>query len=125
MTTLTSVLPDPIEAMLGQTALRTTLFAPTSRYYGIETAAIEQDGGPVVYLRRRFVPPADRFQLIQEHAVRQGERLDNIAAQHLGDPTLFWRLCDANRATRPEALTEEPGRRLRITLPEGIAGAPL
>ena len=28
----------------------------------------------------------------------QGERLDNVAAQYLGDPTLFWRLCDANNA---------------------------
>jgi hypothetical protein len=125
MTVSSSALPDPIEAMLGQTALRTTLFAPTSRYYGIETVAIEQDGRPVVYVRRRFVPPPERFQLIEEHAGRQGERLDTIAAQHLGDPTLFWRLCDANRAMRPAALTEEPGLRLRITLPEGIAGAPL
>ena len=52
----------------------------------------------------------------------QGERLDNIAAQYLGDPTLFWRLADANGAMRPEELTETVGRKLRITMPEGITG---
>ena len=54
----------------------------------------------------------------------KGERLDNIAAQYMGDPTLFWRLCDANNAMRPEELTETIGRILRITLPQGIPGAP-
>ena len=53
---------------------------------------------------------------------REGERLDIIAAQHLGDPEQFWRLCDANGAMRPDELTETVGRRLRITLPEGIPG---
>ena len=54
----------------------------------------------------------------------EGERLDNIAAQYLGDPEQFWRICDANGAMRPDELTETVGRRLRITLPEGIPGAP-
>jgi hypothetical protein len=58
--------------------------------------------------------------LVQEHSVAEGERLDNITAQYLGDPEQFWRLCDANDAMRPEELTETVGRRLRITLPEGI-----
>lgn len=54
----------------------------------------------------------------------RGDRLDNLAAQYLGDPELFWRLCDANSALHPEELTERVGRRLRVTLPEGIPGAP-
>ena len=45
------------------------------------------------------------------------------AAQTIGDPELFWRICDANRAMRPEDLTDVPGRRLVITLPEGVQGA--
>ena len=117
--------PDPVEAMLAQVSLETTLFAPSSRYYGLETTVITQYGTMVRYLRRRFVPAADRFQLLEEHTVVQGERLDNITARHLGDPTLFWRLCDANNAMRPARLTEVPGRRLRITLPEGISGTAL
>jgi hypothetical protein len=117
---------NPVEAMLAQTALKNTLFAANSRYYGIDTAALESaPGRTIIYLRRRFVPPPERFQLLQEHTVTQGERLDNIAAQYLGDPQLFWRLCDANRAVRPEELTETVGRKLRITLPEGITGSSL
>lgn len=60
---------------------------------------------------------------MQEHAVTQGERLDNINARYLGDPEQFWRLCDANGVLHPREL-EEVGRILRITLPEGIPGMP-
>lgn len=100
-------------------------FSPTSRYYGIETTTLETpEGKIVIYLRRRFVPSPERFALLQEHVVKQDERLDNITAQYLGDPEQFWRVCDGNGAMRPEELTETIGRRLRITLPEGIPGIP-
>jgi len=98
-------------------------FPQNSRYYTTETATLTtKDGRMIVYLKRRFVPPPERFALLEEHVVTAGERLDNITAQHLGDPEQFWRICDANAAMRPEELTEETGRRLRITLPEGIPG---
>ncbi len=103
--------------------MSTNNFLPTSRYYGIDTLTLDTpDGKTIIYLKRRFVPSPDRFALLQEHVVTQGERLDNITAQYLGDPEQFWRICDANRAMRPEELTETIGRRLRITLPEGIPG---
>lgn len=99
------------------------LFPPNSRYHGIETATRETaDGRTIVYLRRRFVPPASRFSLLQEHAVEEGDRLDNLAALYLTDPELYWRICDANDAMLPRELVAELGRRLRITLPEGIPG---
>jgi hypothetical protein len=79
----------------------------------------------IVYAARRFVPPPERFQLLQEYTVRQADRLDNIAAKYLGDPEQFWRLADANGALRPEDLLLTVGRKLRITLPEGITGASL
>jgi len=98
-------------------------FPPTSRYYGLETATlVGPDGVEHVYLKRRFVPPPERFALLLEHLVRPGERLDNITAEHLDDPEQFWRIADANRAMRPEELVERPGRRLRITLPDGVPG---
>jgi len=123
---MSSDLPaDPVQALLGQTALKNSLFTGTSRYFGLEPLTITLHGRIVTYLPRRFVPQPSRFQLLQEHTVVQGERLDNIAAQYLGDPTLFWRLCDANNAMQPEKLTETPGRSLRITLPEGIVGTAL
>lgn len=97
------------------------MFPITSRYYSVPTTELETvEGRKIKYLRRRFVPPAERFELLLEHAVTEGERVDTVAAQHLGDPEQFWRLCDANNAIRPEELIETVGRRLRITLPEGI-----
>jgi hypothetical protein len=97
------------------------MLAPTSRYQGIETASLEMpDGRTVTYLRRRLVPRADRFELLEEHTVTDGDRLDNITARYLGDPEQFHVLCDANNAKHPLELTETVGRKLRITLPEGI-----
>lgn len=117
---------DPVQAMLAQTSLQRNLFTATSRYYGIDTETLTTaDGTTIIYLKRRFLPSPDRFQLLQEHTVTQAERLDNIAAKFLGDPELFWRIADANGAMRAEELVQTVGRRLRITLPEGIAGCSL
>ena len=101
------------------------MFSLNSRYYSIPlTQLVIADGREIVYVRRRFVPPPERFELLLEHLVTQDERLDNITAQYLTDPEQFWRICDANGAIRPDELTETVGRRLRITLPEGIPGTP-
>ena len=114
---------DPLKALFQPGTLKTTAFPPTSRYHGMDTTTTETvEGKTIVYLRRRFIPPRERFALLQEHTVTQGERIDHIAAQYLGDPEQFWRICDANGAMRPEELTETVGRRIRITLPEGIPG---
>lgn len=100
-------------------------FPPTSRYYGFETLEIElTDGVTIVYLKRRLLPQPESLALLEEHTVTEGERLDNITAQHLGDPEQFWRVADANGAMRPDELTAEVGRRLRITLPAGIPATP-
>ena len=100
-------------------------FAPTSRYYSIDIALLVQpDGQQLPYLRRRLLPQASRFALLREHVVMGGERLDRIAAQELGDPELSWRLCDTNDAMQPDDLVAVVGRRLRVTLPEGIPGLP-
>jgi len=99
------------------------MFGPSSRYFGLETVKRTlPNGDEVIFVRRRLVPPPERFALLHDHTVKHGERLDHIAFERLGDAELFWRLCDANRAMRPEELTENAGRRLRITLPEGIPG---
>ena len=114
-----------LQVLLQPAGLQGTLFPPTSRYHGIETAKRQTaDAKTVIFIRRRFLPPPESFALLQEYVVTEGERLDNITAQYIGDPEQFWRICDANRAMRPEELTETPGRRLNITLPEGIPGVP-
>jgi hypothetical protein len=112
---------DPVQALFEANVLPSTPFPPTSRYHGIPTAKLTApDGRVLVYLRRRFVPPPERFATLQEHVVTEGDRLDNLAALYLGDPEQFWRLCDANGAIGPDELTETVGRRLRVTLPEGV-----
>ena len=97
------------------------MFAPTSRYASIADATLpvlDENGQPrvVVYKRRRFIPAGEDSTTLVEHTVAQGDRLDNISAHYLGDPTLFWQVCDANGVLSPAEL-EEPGRVVRITLP--------
>ncbi len=114
---------DPIEAFRQANALAIPLFPPTSRYHGLAAAQLTRPyGTTVTYLRRRFLPQPERFTDVDEHEVETADRIDNLAARYLGDPLQFWRICDANRAVRPAELTEVAGRRLRITLPEGIPG---
>jgi hypothetical protein len=117
---------DALQALIAANTTKPNPYPVTSRYYGVEmTELAVSKGKTIVYLRRRFVPPPDRFQLLQLHTVTEGERLDNITATFLGDPEQFWRVCDANNAMRPQELTEIIGRRIRITLPEGITGPTL
>jgi hypothetical protein len=98
------------------------MFQPTSRYYEIETVKMtvrNSRGEPriVSYKRRRFVPSGATMTTLAEHTVAQGDRLDNLAARYVGDPEQFWRICDANNVLRPEELTKEVGRAVRIGLP--------
>ena len=94
---------------------------PTSRYYAIETVTMDVTGNDgtsrrIAYKKRRFIPSAEGTQTLVEHTVTQGERLDNITARYLGDPTQFWRVCDANSVLSPDEL-EETGKGVRIALP--------
>lgn len=101
-------------------------FPPNSRYHA---SAIVRgklaDGVERAWLAQRFPPDPDTLATLEEHQVKPGDRLDNIAAARIGDPEQFWRLCDANRALRPDELTRTPGRRLRVPLPEGMIGGSL
>jgi hypothetical protein len=111
-------------AIAGLSSATVNSFPITSRYYGIDTAKLETaTGKTIAYLRRRFIPPPERFALLVEHTVTEGDRLDNVTARYLGDPEQFWRIADANNAMHPDALTTI-GSKLRITLPEGIPGTP-
>jgi hypothetical protein len=90
------------------------VFEPTSRYAPIEEAVLTVDGRVIRYKRRRFIPPPDGDAVV-EHTVAPGERLDLIAARFLGDPTGFWRLCDAAGVLDPAAL-ERPGVQIAVRL---------
>jgi len=86
-------------------------------------AATRAELAPLVHERaaRAVLMPAPR-ELLERVAEWLAEPGNHVVT--LGDPELFWRVCDANRAMRPDELTETIGRRLRITLPEGIPATP-
>ena len=104
-------------------ALEQSLFPQSSRYHGLKALTYKRaDGKEIAYLERRFLPDPNNFEELREHTVTQGDRLDNLAYEYLGDPEQYWRIADANGVMRPEELTEEIGGKIRITLPEGIPG---
>ncbi|QHN05496.1 LysM domain-containing protein [Granulicella sp. WH15] len=103
--------------------MNTSLFPTGSRYAGIDTGTLTTNTGrSIAYVQRRFLPKASTLAVLQQYTVAQGDRLDNIAYSTLGDPGLFWQLCDANTAMRPSEL-EVQGRTLNVTLPQGTPGA--
>lgn len=115
---------DPIQTLLLQANKKASSFPPTSRYAQTETNILAKPGkDPVIYLKRRFVPPPGEFSTIQEHIVQPGDRLDNIAHQYLGNPELFWQICDANGVMRPQEITADINRSIRITMPHGLSGS--
>ena len=98
-------------------------FEPGSRYYTVDTTTrtvpdAHGDERVVRYKRRRLIPPQDDLPTLAEHRVAEGDRLDTVTARYAGDPTLFWRLCDANAVLRPEEL-ETVGRIIRIAMARG------
>ena len=93
-------------------------FPATSRYYAIPTASYTSpDGDRIAYLTRRFCPRGQGLPLLSRQTVGPGERLDQLTARALGDPTQFWRVADANNALNPFTLVETPGRTLRVPVP--------
>jgi len=113
-----------LDALLQGASAGTQSFAPNSRYYGVPTTTTTlADGRTVCHLTRRFVPPPESFSVLQSYRVVQNDRLDTIAAKFFGDPLLYWRICDANRALAPQELTRTIGTTLAITLPQGIPAA--
>lgn len=95
------------------------MFEYTSRYYALETAThTTPDGRVIAYKRRRFLPQGREMPLLVEVTVTQGDRLDLVAARTLGDPEQFWRVCDANDAMNPADLEAEPGRTVRVPVPQ-------
>lgn len=114
------------QALFQFAGIKPSLFASNSRYQGIDIARLVTPAGKTIaYVRRRFVPQPGNLAQLQQHTVGQVDRLDVMAAQYLGDPQLFWRICDGNAAMRPEDLTATVGRVLRICLPAGIPGGPV
>jgi len=118
---------SPLQNLIQMGVVPQVTFPTDSRYYGSKTLTyISPSGETISYLARRFVPQPGppNFATIAQHTVRQGDRLDLIAAKYLGDPLIFWLICDANGAIVPDELVETPGSVLNITTPQGVPGMP-
>lgn len=99
------------------------MFDPQSRYYDLETATLtvrgrDGESREVRYIRRRPIPPPPtEDEVVAEHRVVDGDRIDTIAARYLDDPLQYWRICDANRPLHPGDLTDEVGETITVALP--------
>ena len=123
MSTAPTNATSSMQALFQFAGLQPSLFAPNSRYLGIATSTlVASDGTTIAYVQRRFLPQPSQLVQLQQHSVVQGDRLDVLASKYLGDPQLFWRICDANGAMRPEDLVSTVGTVLRICLPAGTQG---
>jgi hypothetical protein len=115
----------PLQMLLQLGIVPAVNFPTDSRYYHYPTQQYTApDGTVITYLARRFVPQpgAPNFATVAQHTVVSADRLDLIAAKYLGDPLMYWLLCDANGAIVPNELLETPGRVLAITTPQGVPG---
>jgi hypothetical protein len=116
---------NPLDALVALGAIPSVSFPTDSRYRAFATLQYTSpDGETVTYLARRYVPQpgAPTFATVARHTVVHGDRLDLIAAKYLGDPLLFWLICDANGAMRPDELVETAGTVLSVTMPQGVPG---
>ena len=115
--------PHPSVAGFAQPGgIKASLFPPSSRYRGSRRPPGASDGRTIMYLRRRFCP---RRALRAAARARRGTGRPggHVTAQHIGDPEQFWRVCDGDGGMHPYEITETIGRRVRITLPEGLPGS--
>ncbi|HLN13610.1 MAG TPA: LysM domain-containing protein [bacterium] len=94
---------------------------PNSRYYGFAVEMYTRpDGVVVAYLQRRIIPQPTIYTSLMSYAVVDGDRIDNLAAKYLGDPELYWMICDANGVTDPDSLTAQVGRTIQIPIASGV-----
>jgi hypothetical protein len=117
----------PLKSLIQMGVVPPVTFPTDSRYYATTILQYGAPGGQSIpYLARRIVPQpgSPNYATIAQYSVRQGDRLDLIAATYLGDPLVFWILCDANGAIRPHDLVATPGKILAITTPQGVPGGP-
>jgi hypothetical protein len=91
------------------------MFGNGSRYRTMATYDVTDVAGRLV---KAVVTPLPRSARVGgEHVLREGQRLDHLAAQYLADPTAFWRICDVNDVMHPDEL-KVVGRRIRIPVKE-------
>lgn len=89
------------------------MFDRKSRYARLQTYTVKDHRGRQVSVVP--VPPHPNQATLGTHVLRQGERVDHLAAKYLDNPAGFWRICELNDAMLPETLTEQR----QIEIPAG------
>lgn len=89
------------------------MFDPKSRYANLATYTVIDHRGRMVPVAP--VPSRPNENTLGYHVLRQGERLDHLAARYLSDPAGYWRICELNDVMLAEDLTE----RREIAIPGG------
>lgn len=98
------------------TCCRSEVFTRSSRYDRVaDRIYADRAGRQLPYKALRFIPDV---QPRGAHLVQDLDRLDLISERYFKDPEQFWRVCDANRALRPDDLLRI-GDRLIIPEPLG------
>ena len=80
------------------------MFDPNSRYADAEPFTVVAGPGRPVAVVPAFEPPLQ--ELLGIHLRLEGQRLDHLASRYLGDPTLWWRICELSNVMLPDALAE-------------------
>lgn len=97
-------------------------FALNSRYRTVPLRSrVAEDGSVETFVGRRVIPEVDRYKPLTQHRLSGVERIDRIAADHFGDPELYWRICDANGDQDPAEAASPDGRVLVIPMPLEVA----
>jgi hypothetical protein len=113
---------DPVQMLIDAGAIPSTPFVAQSRYRDVALALWQRrpEDPPRAYVLRRFIPPPIRLAVAARHVVVAQDRPDSLAATHLGDPLLYWRIADANAVIDPNELTDTLGARVAIPVPPGM-----
>ena len=80
------------------------MFDAKSRYANQPTRLVTDRRGRQVTIVDP--PPPGNETLLGYHVMRQGQRLDHLAATYLDNAHGYWRLCNLNDAMHAEQLTE-------------------
>jgi hypothetical protein len=80
------------------------VFDPKSRYARVTPYVVRDRRGRAVPVVSAPAPPEDA--LLGIHVLKEGERIDHLAARYLNDPAGFWRIAERNDVMLAEALSE-------------------
>jgi hypothetical protein len=90
------------------------VFLESSRYHRVrKEEAKARDGRIVKVVALRRLPAVAG----NPTTVKENDRLDIMAQRLYDDPTMFWRIADANTELQASELVDEPGRVIDVPEP--------